>query len=152
MKYLVIDTCIVLHILRGKEFGKKCLAEINTFDENVSIIISAVTKAELESLKIQQNWGDPRCKKLNNFLENVTYVDISNTDNLLIESYSRIDAFSKRKTADTNGNLLNNSAKTMGKNDLWIAATAHTLNTPLMTADNDFDHLNNTFITIVKTG
>lgn len=28
----------------------------------------------------------------------------------------------------------------MGKNDLWIAATALDLDLPLHTADNDFDH------------
>lgn len=29
----------------------------------------------------------------------------------------------------------------MGKNDLWIAATAITYNIPLITTDADFDHL-----------
>ena len=150
MKYIVIDTCIVLHILRGKEFAKKCLAEIDAFGENISIIVSAVTKAELESLKVQQNWSEKRCETLNTFLENVIYIDISHTDKLLIDSYSLIDSFSKRKARDAKGNLLNDSAKTMGKNDLWIAATSHTLDIPLMTADGDFDHLNGTFINLKK--
>ncbi len=150
MKFLVIDTCIVLHILRGKVYGQKCLAAINNYDENVSIIISVVTKAELESLKMQQSWGDARCKKLNTFLEDVTCVDISNSDELLLESYAKIDSFSKRKTNDPNGNLLSGSAKTMGKNDLWIVATAHSLDVPLLTADGDFDHLDNIFLKVIK--
>ncbi len=33
------------------------------------------------------------------------------TDDLLIESYSKIDAFSKRKATDKNGKLLQDSAK-----------------------------------------
>ncbi len=77
MKYLVIDTCIILHILRGKELGKKCIDVMNAFDKNVSIIISAVTKAELESLKMQQGWGESRYQKLHVFLNNATYVDIT---------------------------------------------------------------------------
>jgi predicted nucleic acid-binding protein len=42
------------------------------------------------------------------------------------------------------------SARNMGKNDLWIAATASTLNIPLLTTDNDFDHLNGVFLEVKK--
>jgi tRNA(fMet)-specific endonuclease VapC len=38
----------------------------------------------------------------------------------------------------------------MGKNDLWIAATAYALDIPLMTADSDFDHLHLTMLRAVK--
>jgi predicted nucleic acid-binding protein len=38
----------------------------------------------------------------------------------------------------------------MGKNDLWIAATAYSLDIPLLTTDIDFDHLNKTFINVMK--
>ena len=38
----------------------------------------------------------------------------------------------------------------MGKNDLWIAATAFALDVPLMTTDGDFDHLNDTFLKVLK--
>lgn len=36
----------------------------------------------------------------------------------------------------------------MGKNDLWIAATAYAINAKLVTTDKDFDHLNNSFLEI----
>ncbi len=32
-------------------------------------------------------------------------------------------------------------ARSMGKNDLWIAATAHASGAVLVTTDRDFDHL-----------
>lgn len=149
MNYLVIDTCIVLHILRGKEISKKIISEIDKIN-NVSIIVSTVTKAELESMKIQNNWGGPRCKALDDFLKEVTYIDISNSDQNLIDSYKNIDSFSKCKSTDLHGKKLIGSSRNMGKNDLWIAATALTLKSPLMTADGDFDHLNKTFIDIIK--
>ncbi|MET3125260.1 putative nucleic acid-binding protein [Arcicella rosea] len=38
----------------------------------------------------------------------------------------------------------------MGKNDLWIAATASLLNLTLVTTDSDFDHLNNYFLQLYK--
>jgi predicted nucleic acid-binding protein len=42
------------------------------------------------------------------------------------------------------------TARKMGKNDLWIAATAHLLNATLITTDNDFDHLKDAFIKLHK--
>ena len=38
----------------------------------------------------------------------------------------------------------------MGKNDLWIAATASALNIPLLTNDGDYDHLNGIMIEVIK--
>ncbi|RZK35486.1 MAG: hypothetical protein EOO61_11845 [Hymenobacter sp.] len=38
----------------------------------------------------------------------------------------------------------------MGKNDLWIAATALYLDLPLHTADNDFDHLPALGLALIK--
>jgi tRNA(fMet)-specific endonuclease VapC len=38
----------------------------------------------------------------------------------------------------------------MGKNDLWIAATASLLNLKLITTDADFDHLDSSFISLQK--
>jgi tRNA(fMet)-specific endonuclease VapC len=34
----------------------------------------------------------------------------------------------------------------MGKNDVWIAATAMVSKTTLLTTDLDFEHLNNSYI------
>jgi tRNA(fMet)-specific endonuclease VapC len=36
----------------------------------------------------------------------------------------------------------------MGKNDLWIAASAHVLQATLMTTDKDFTHLDPQFLQI----
>ena len=38
----------------------------------------------------------------------------------------------------------------MGKNDIWIAATAQVTDSILVTADSDFDHLEGGFIDLVK--
>ena len=64
MDYLVLDTCIVLNMLRKNEYGKRCIAAIEHYSDNPAFIISTVTKGELESLKVQQKWGAPRCKNM----------------------------------------------------------------------------------------
>ena len=42
------------------------------------------------------------------------------------------------------------SARNMGKNDLWIAATASVYNLRLLTTDNDFGHLDSQFLNLAK--
>jgi predicted nucleic acid-binding protein len=148
--FIVIDTCIILHILRNNVTGQRVLDALANFEDEPALVVSTVTKGELESLKKQQNWGETRCKFLNTFLETVTYIDVNNTDETLHIAYSDIDAFSKRKITDAQGNLLIGSAKTMGKNDLWIAATANALNANLMTTDGDFDHLDKVYVNLMK--
>jgi predicted nucleic acid-binding protein len=37
----------------------------------------------------------------------------------------------------------------MGKNDLWIAATGAVFGLTLLTADNDFSHLNGIYLDII---
>lgn len=150
MDYILLDTCIVVHILRNNDYSIKCKEALKDFSETPHIILSVVSKAELESLSKQQKWGEPRKKALSLILNEATFIDIENADENLIAAYSNIDTYSKRKGNDTYGNILNDSAKTMHKNDLWIAATAFTLNVPLLTTDGDFDHLNGTMINVMK--
>ncbi|MFN6378231.1 MAG: PIN domain-containing protein [Flavobacteriales bacterium] len=150
MKNIVIDTCVFIHIVRETATGKKCLEELEKYDEAANVIVSVATKAELESFIAQNNWGKPKIERLNKILEEITYIDISNADQLLIDSYTEIDAFSKRKIKDKRGNLLSGSARKMGKNDLWIAATAYSLDITLMTTDGDFDHLDGTMMSVLK--
>jgi tRNA(fMet)-specific endonuclease VapC len=61
--------------------------------------------------------------------------------------YAEIDTFSQGKLDDY---PLSISARNMGKNDLWIAATASVFNATLLSTDNDFDHLNKAFLNVPK--
>jgi tRNA(fMet)-specific endonuclease VapC len=38
----------------------------------------------------------------------------------------------------------------MGKNDVWLAATAHVGNFTFVTTDHDFDHLNEVYIDLLR--
>lgn len=54
--------------------------------------------------------------------------------------YAQIDAYSQGRLT-LNPLPASLSARNMGKNDLWIAATALFFDLELHTADQDFDHL-----------
>lgn len=150
MKLIVFDTNILLHLVRGKQTALSIKEYLQTLTD-VQFVISVVSIAEAESVVKQVgNWGNEKINALKNLLQQFIVVDIEvgNTD--LIESYVSIDAFSQGKTSAPNGQMLGNSSRNMGKNDLWIAATAHALDAVLLTTDGDFDHLENLYFELKK--
>ncbi len=65
----------------------------------------------------------------------------------ITEKYADIDSFSQGKLLDKKVDF---TARNMGKNDLWITATGSVLNLILVTANKDFDHLKEEYLTIKK--
>ena len=87
---------------------------------------------------------------LNDFLKGVVTIDILNSDQKLLECYKLIDCYSKNKLPDLTGNYKSGSHYIMGKNDIWIGATALILNATLVTTDKDFDHLHQVVLNVKK--
>ena len=106
----------------------------NHIRKNVNIaadsFISIVMVGELESLALQLNWGYI-------FLSSVPLIDV---DSSIAKLYGFTDAYSQGKLL-TNPLPPGMSARNMGKNDLWIAATALYYDIELQTTGSDFDHL-----------
>ena len=144
MDYL-LDTNIVLHLIRESSLSKQLRTDYSLFKVPQRLFVSVVVEGELESLALQNQWGNAKMTELNNYLQALITVDIR--INSIIKRYAEIDAFSQDKLKNR---PLNYSARNMGKNDLWIAATASVLNIPLMTTDNDFNHLDKVFLKLIK--
>lgn len=86
-----------------------------------------------------------RLAKLDAFLSKFLILDLNIGD--LIRRYAEIDAFSQGKHPTIPSAF---SARNMGKNDLWIAASASILNAALLTTDNDFNHLDKQFLKLER--
>ncbi len=147
MRRFLLDTNICLAFVRGHEIYKTIVNELSLDQDDSISIISIVTKAELLALGKKRGWGIKKIQTLNKLLEKLFIIDINNSDDKLIEAYYTIDAFSQGKLKER---PLNSSAKNMGKNDIWIAATAYVAQAELITMDGDFDHLNDEFLKIHK--
>ena len=147
MKRFLLDTNICLAFVRGHNIYTQIESELSLNDSSNITLISVVTKAELLSLGKRLGWGNQKIGKLERLLEKLFIIDINNSDSELLKAYYTIDAFSQGNLEDR---PLNSSAKNMGKNDLWIAATAFVANAELVTMDGDFDHLNDEFLKIHK--
>ena len=139
---VLYDTNVILYILRQSDSIDKLQVYLNAryLDEYISI----VTVAEIRSLAIQFNWGEKNLKKMEEFLADIPILDINLPE--IITRYVDIDCYSKRKHPNLVGNF---SAITMGKNDLWIAATASFYEYSLITMDKDFQHLHEGFVNII---
>jgi predicted nucleic acid-binding protein len=105
-----------------------------------------VSRGELYSLAIQLGWGIQKRQSLEHLLLQIPHVDINKDP--IIHRYAEIDAYSQGK--DLTRRLPQGlTSRNMGKNDLWIAATASVLNASLLTTDKDFDHLNGQFLNVI---
>ena len=95
-------------------------------------MISAITKGEIQSLAMQNKWVERKLETLNKLLNLVITIDISGKDQLLMNAYAEIDSYSlKRHPTKT----YPGPGKPMGKNDMWIAATALAAKATLLTTD-----------------
>lgn len=140
MNYL-LDTNIVLTYIRDTPISRKMEAHLNLLSGKNNIVVSVVTVGEIKSIAKQQNWGNRKVEKMLSLLQEFLVSDI-NIENI-IERYAEIDAYSQGKLVGKKSEF---TARNMGKNDLWIAATASIYDMELITTDNDFNHLNKTFL------
>ena len=136
---LLYDTNIIISIVRDKT-GYEVMNYLNP-EENI-VYISFANVAEIESIAFQGGWGENKKNQLDRFFNVARVIDISD---LLLNTYIDIDAFSQRNHPDYEHYSFK-TPRNMGKNDLWIAATASLLNLSLVTTDSDFEHLHDNFL------
>jgi len=143
MRY-ILDTNILLHSLRQSNLAVWIDTQFDPLNSAYhETILSVVSLGEIKALAKINGWGRRRVAKIEELCDELLITDIHSED--VIERYAEIDAFSQGKLE---GRPLGLSSRNMGKNDLWIAATASVLNATLLTTDHDFEHLNNDFLVL----
>ncbi len=141
--YFLLDTNILLNYLKSGRIINHLIKEFDLFSPANVMAISTVTIGEMESLVLQRNWGEKRVDKFIISLNDFLILPINSED--ILKSYGEIDAYSQGKLV-SKPLPIGMSARNMGKNDLWIAATAHITGAKLLTTDKDFQHLDGVFI------
>jgi predicted nucleic acid-binding protein len=139
----LLDSNILLHYIRQNAVTALIEAQFQPFQDNNPPLTSVVCIGEIRSTAIQNSWGAKKLLAMESFFAQLLKADI-NTDRI-IRRYAEIDAFSQNKLPNRPLGL---TARNMGKNDLWIAATASVLDLKLLTTDSDFDHLNEIFLEV----
>lgn len=136
----IFDTNVFLIYMKNAEAKSKLTNNFSLSNPDNISILSIVTLGEIYALALKNNWGEKRVSAIDFFVKKFVIVDVTNSD--LIQSYAQIDAFSQGKLIDK---PLRSTARNMGKNDLWIAATAAVTKSTLLTTDKDFVHLDGAF-------
>jgi tRNA(fMet)-specific endonuclease VapC len=146
----LLDTNILVHILRGKRGYFEATFQIHKPEHR--LVISAVTIGELRAFALRNEWGMRKKQQMEELIDEFFVVEIHN--NAIHDCYAEIDTFSQgkldRRPLPIISGQVRMSARNMGKNDLWIAATASIFNATLLSTDNDFDHLNGVFLSVPK--
>lgn len=122
----VLDTSALLCLLRGKAIAERIDQTYGLRAALYLHTLSIVTHAELWVLIERRGWGDEKKAAVKKALGEFVTIDVSGSS--IVSAYRRIESAS--------------IGINMGKNDIWIAATAMITGLPLITTDKDFNHLN----------
>lgn len=129
-KQLVLDTNILIHVLRGQAAGRALEAIFGLQTRIPRPIIPVVVKGETKSFAKYRKWGNAKVDALDKLLAMLPSADISSE--VVLDAYAELDSF-----CTLNGNKL-------GKNDAWIAAIALVTGSTILTTDKDFSFLRDT--------
>ena len=128
----ILDTNILLAYVRGKDLYSKIETRYALKTSNPPPIISVASEGELRSLALQFRWGFGHRQQMEHLLSYFPIIPLPFSS--IVDAYAEIDDYSRRR------------GYPMGKNDVWIAATAYVTGARLLTTDKDFDHLHGVFL------
>ena len=128
----LLDANIVVGLVPNNALGQYLDRTYRLTAGGFPFYVPIVVVGELRALALKWRWGPGRLARLAKTAALFTRLDIS--AEAVLDAYAAIDSHSTSVGAD------------MGKNDVWIAATARACNATLLTTDKDFDHLHGTWI------
>jgi tRNA(fMet)-specific endonuclease VapC len=128
----LLDTNVLVHLIRGDAVWARIRATYQPLLTDPRPLISVVTAGELRSLALQFNWRAEKIDQVEFYLGYFQRLSIDDPE--IIRAYAVIDAHGQR------------IGQPLGKNDVWIAATAAVTGARLLTTDKDFARLDPLFL------
>jgi tRNA(fMet)-specific endonuclease VapC len=126
-KPYLLDTSVLLHLIRGGELGRYIRSTFKLDDAAYRPLVSIVTHGEIWALASRNRWGADKRAALRLMLDNLVTIDLN--DDAILAAYVETDAAARAAPG---------GARNLGDNDLWIAATARAADAVLLTTDRDF--------------
>ncbi|MEM9887212.1 MAG: type II toxin-antitoxin system VapC family toxin [Bacteroidota bacterium] len=140
MNYL-LDTNIIITYSRKNALAERIEKQYALLSGEHVLYVSVVSLGEIDAYIKKFRIGKRKQHIIQRTLELTYQIDIGYQE--IISKYGDIDAFSQAKTKLPGYHF---TARNMGKNDLWIAATASHYDLTLLTTDQDFNHLDQAFL------
>lgn len=129
----VLDTSVFVHFVRGSLLWERVLRDTyQLLTTTPTPRYCVVSEGEIRSLALRWDWGNRKLEQMEFCLSFFEPHPIEHP--AVMRSYAVLDAHCA------------GTGHKMGKNDLWIAATASALGATLLTMDRDFDRLSPQFL------
>jgi predicted nucleic acid-binding protein len=139
-----LDTNIIIYLVNKNALVDKMVNEtLDLFSTENELRLSVVSLAEIRSFAIRACLEAPQLELIELILSKLIITDINEPD--IIAQYVEIDLYSRGKYDNLPQGIRPHK---MGKNDLWIAATAAVLGATLLTTDQDYMHLNGVYLAV----
>jgi tRNA(fMet)-specific endonuclease VapC len=122
-----LDTNILVHFVRASPVWRYVRDTYSPLTVEPIPQFCTVSEGELRSLAVQWLWADRKLDQTEFALGYFTLQTIEEPE--VMRMYATIDAYCE------------SVGQSMGKNDLWIAATAAVTGATLLTTDRDFDRI-----------
>ena len=126
------DTNILLAYIRFSLLGLYIEAKYHLLTINPVPYISVVTEGEVRAFALKRGWGVNKTADMRQRLNALTIIPLPYRN--IVEAYATIDDFCERH------------GYALGKNDIWIAATATVTGATLLTTDRDFEPLHGRYL------
>ena len=126
----LLDTNVVLYLVRGSAVGKQLAAAFGLLNSVNRPLVSIVTHGEMLLPAARSNWGAEKRAALENALDNLVTVDLN--DKAVLSAYVEVQQYSRRARG---------GSRELKANDAWIIACARAADAILLATDGDFSHL-----------
>lgn len=143
MGRFLLDTNMLLGLVRGAGWAKKTVESYRLSDQEALVFTTIICRGEILALAEKFGWGEPKRQKLTAVLNEFPTVGIDK--DAVVATYAKLSAWSEGKAVADFPDPPK-PAKKMGQNDLWIAAVARVSQAVVITTDKDFDVMNGKLI------
>jgi tRNA(fMet)-specific endonuclease VapC len=139
-----LDTNILIYLVNQNDLVNQIVNEtLDLFSTNKELMLSVVSLAEIRSFAIRTGLEITQLDSIESLISKLKIIDINLPE--IIARYVEIDLYSRGKYDNLPRGIRPHK---MGKNDLWIAATASVLGATLLTTDQDYMHLNGVYLAV----
>lgn len=141
---LLLDTNIILIYGRENERTRAIERDYGIFAKENDLFTSVAVLAEVRSFALRKQYGTRKLKAIQKIFERVRIIGVHFEE--ILDRYATIDAYSQGELPNVESPF---TARNMGKNDLYIAATASVFDLSLVTTDRDFSHIHQTHLDLI---
>ena len=139
---------MLLGIITQAPWAERTRSEYSLDDPQTLVVTSVVCHGEIMAISEKRKWGDRKRAKLVELLyDGVPAIDINRQP--ILNAYAKIDTWTRGSSVVDQQTPPPKPAVKMTKNDLWIAATAHSINATLLSTDRGFRHIHSTWIDFI---